>query len=1060
MSERRRERKVVTVLFADLVGFTSRAETLDPEDVEAILGPYHERLRAELERHGGTVEKFIGDAVMAVFGAPVVHEDDAERAVRAALAIRDAIVDDGALEVRIGVNTGETLVNVDARPEAGQGMVSGDVVNTGARLQSAAPQNGVLVGESTFRATRQAIDYREHDPIDAKGKAEPVPVWEAVQARSRVDVEVQQPRAPLVGRDRELDALVAALERMRSETTTQLVTLVGAPGIGKSRLVYELYRVVESDPELVWWRHGRSLPYGEGISFWALGQIVKTHAGILETDPPDVAAAKLEAALVPMDDADRLRAHLRPLVGLGGDAPSSADARGEAFAAWRHFFENLAEQHPLVLVFEDLHWADDGLLDFVDHLVDWATGVPILVVASTRPELLERRPNWGGGKRNTATISLSPLAEEDTARLLSALVDRSVLPVEQQRALLQRAGGNPLYAEEFVRMLAERGDHEQLPETLQGVIDARLDILPREEKSLLHNAAVLGKVFWLGALESMNGATRRELEERLHMLARKEFVRRERRSSVEGDEEYTFMHVLVRDAAYSQIARADRAEKHARAAQWIEALGRTEDIAEMLAYHYLQALENARASRRDTAPLERPASRALTEAGDRAIALSAHTTARAYYEQALELCGRDNPERNRLTSQHAIATFWIRGAEAAATLERAHEELSGRGDATAAAEIAGLLAWSLWQRGEPARAVEILRAAVAALEDAPPSRAKAAVMFELARIRSTAAERDAVSLARAAVEAARAAGARDLEARALNTLGVARFYLGERDGAHDIERSLALAEEIGSIVDVTRGYLNLASVTSFLGDLRQAEQQARAGAEVAARWGQQGPARWFRGERTEWEITGGRWDDAVRSADAFIGEVEAGSPHYLESPVRGRRALIRIARGDDEGALIDDTRQLELAHELADPQVLMPALAWSAFVQVETGNTVTADERVTELLSLLREQTHQWNSTEPEAAFAAVALARGDDFLAVTADMQATRWTEANRAFARGEYVRAADMFAGIGTRPAEAYARLASGDEAEVRRALGFYRSVGAVRFVQRGEALLPASA
>ena len=602
MSERRRERKVVTVLFADLVGFTSRAETLDPEDVEAILGPYHERLRAELERHGGTVEKFIGDAVMAVFGAPVVHEDDAERAVRAALAIRDAIVDDGALEVRIGVNTGEALVNVDARPEAGQGMVSGDVVNTGARLQSAAPQNGVLVGESTFRATRHAIDYREHDPIDAKGKAEPVPVWEAVQARSRVDVEVQRPRAPLVGRDRELDALVAALERMRSETTTQLVTLVGAPGIGKSRLVYELYRVVESDPELVWWRHGRSLPYGEGISFWALGQIVKTHAGILETDPPDVAAAKLEAALVPMDDADRLRAHLRPLVGLGGDAPSSADARGEAFAAWRHFFENLAEQHPLVLVFEDLHWADDGLLDFVDHLVDWATGVPILVVASTRPELLERRPNWGGGKRNTATISLSPLAEEDTARLLSALVDRSVLPVEQQRALLQRAGGNPLYAEEFARMLAEHGDHEQLPETLQGVIDARLDILPREEKSLLHNAAVLGKVFWLGALESMNGATRRELEERLHMLARKEFVRRERRSSVEGDEEYTFMHVLVRDAAYSQIARADRAEKHARAAQWIEALGRTEDIAEMLAYHYLQALENARASRRDTAP--------------------------------------------------------------------------------------------------------------------------------------------------------------------------------------------------------------------------------------------------------------------------------------------------------------------------------------------------------------------------------------------------------------------------------------------------------------------------
>ncbi|MFL5967927.1 MAG: adenylate/guanylate cyclase domain-containing protein, partial [Gaiellaceae bacterium] len=279
MAERRRERKVVTVLFADLVGFTSRAESLDPEDVEAILSPYHERLRAELERHGGTVEKFIGDAVMAVFGAPVVHEDDAERAVRAALAIRDAIVEDGTLSVRIGVNTGEALVNIDARPESGQGMVAGDVVNTGARLQSAAPENGVLVGESTYRSTHQAIDYREQAPVDAKGKAEPVAVWEAVQARSRVEVEVQRPSAPLIGRDRELDTLVDALARARDEHSTQLVTLVGEPGIGKSRLVYELFRTVEDDPELIWWRHGRSLPYGEGITFWALGQMVKAQAG-------------------------------------------------------------------------------------------------------------------------------------------------------------------------------------------------------------------------------------------------------------------------------------------------------------------------------------------------------------------------------------------------------------------------------------------------------------------------------------------------------------------------------------------------------------------------------------------------------------------------------------------------------------------------------------------------------------------------------------------------------------------------------------------------------------
>jgi class 3 adenylate cyclase len=561
MAERRRERKVVTVLFADLVGFTSRAETLDPEDVEAILRPFHEQLRAELERHGGTVEKFIGDAVMAVFGAPVVHEDDPERAVRAALAIRDAIVDDGTLEVRIGVNTGEALVNVDARPEAGEGMVAGDVVNTGARLQRAAPTNGILAGETTFRATERSIEYRKHDPVDAKGKADPVPVWEAVQARSRLEVDVQRPRAPLVGRDRELDVLVDALARVRSERATQLVTLVGEPGIGKSRLVYELFQAVESAPELIWWRHGRSLPYGEGVSFWALGQMVKTQAGVLETDTAEAAEEKLRAAVREMDEADWLFSHLRPLVGLG--TADREDQRSEAFSAWRKFLEELADERPLVLAFEDLHWADDGLLDFVDYLVDWASDVPILAVASARPELLERRPGWGGGKRNATTISLAPLAADDTARLIAALLEKSVLPAETQASLLRRAGGNPLYAEEFARMLAERGPTEALPETLQGIISARLDMLAPDEKTLLQRAAVVGKTFWLGPL---NGTSHTALEDQLHALQRKDFVRRERRSSVERDTEYSFLHVLIRDVAYAQIPRRTRA--HNATSKW------------------------------------------------------------------------------------------------------------------------------------------------------------------------------------------------------------------------------------------------------------------------------------------------------------------------------------------------------------------------------------------------------------------------------------------------------------------------------------------------------------
>ena len=310
----RQERKVVTCLFCDLVGFTAQAESMDPEDVDALLSEYHEQVRYELERHGGTVEKFVGDAVMALFGAPTAHEDDPERAVRAALAIRDGI----ELTVRVGITTCEVLVRLASEP--GEAMARGDVVNTASRLQSAAPENGILVDETTYRATARAIEYRAAHPVEAKGKTEPVLVWEAVQARSRPEVDVRRPRAPLVGRTRELDVLVDALARVREERSPQLVTLVGEPGIGKSRLVYELFQRVEAEPELITWRQGRSLPYGEGVSFWALGEMVKAQAGILETEAEDEAARKLAAAvdrLLPEASESRwVEAHLRPLAGL------------------------------------------------------------------------------------------------------------------------------------------------------------------------------------------------------------------------------------------------------------------------------------------------------------------------------------------------------------------------------------------------------------------------------------------------------------------------------------------------------------------------------------------------------------------------------------------------------------------------------------------------------------------------------------------------------------------------------------------------------------------------
>src|SRR4051794_18496543 len=631
------ERKRVSVVFADLVGFTARAERLDPEDVQGLLMPFHARLRAELERHGGTVEKFIGDAVMAVFGAPAVHEDDPVRAVRAALAIRDWSADQPDLELRLAVNTGEALVNLAADSAVGESMVAGDVVNTAARLQTAAPVGGVLVGDATYRATRDAIAYREAEPVAAKGKAAPVRAWEAIEPLARLGVDRSAPsHTPLVGREHELGMLASQLARTRAERASELVTLVGVPGIGKSRLVPGLFDLVEREPALITWRQGRCLPYGEGVTFWALGEIVKAEAGILETDPPEEAGHKLrraaEALVSDVDEARWIEAELRALVGLGGQS-HSPDAE-TAGAAWRRFFEAIGARGPGVVVFEDLHWADDGLLDFVDELVDWLLDVPLLVVATARPELLERRPAWGGGKANATTISLQPLRHADSARLIAALHERPLQDAEDQQAVLEQVGGNPLFAEQYVRMLSERGTAGVLPDSVQGVIAARLDALPRTEKELLQVAAVHGKVFWLGGIAAALGHDREQANELLRRSERKQFVRRERQSTVAGDVQYAFAHVLLRDVAYTQIPRRARADMHRQAGEWIEALGRPGDHAELLAHHYEQALELDRATGIAADPeLVRRLRGSLRAAGERALSLSA-------FASALDLLGR------------------------------------------------------------------------------------------------------------------------------------------------------------------------------------------------------------------------------------------------------------------------------------------------------------------------------------------------------------------------------------------------------------------------------------
>ena len=1058
------ERKVVTCLFCDLVGFTARAERLDPEDVRALLSPYHARLRSELERFGGTVEKFIGDAVMAIFGAPAAHEDDPERAVRSALAIREWAEEEG-IELRIGINTGEALVTVGAEP-----LAVGDVVNTAARLQAAAPTGGILVGEITYRATRDAIEYRDHRPVEAKGKAEPVAVWEAAQAKARVKVE-REARAPLVGRRRELSLLRETLDRAHSEREPQLVTLVGVPGIGKSRLFYELFRTIEQEPELVYWRQGHSLPYGDGVTFWALAEIVKAQAGILETDGSKQAEAKLHAAVAAVageEDTRWLERHLRPLVGLEADA-TLGDHRTEAFTAWRRFFESLAEQHPLVLVFEDLHWADDALLDFVDHLVDWASGVPLLVLATARPELLERRPGWGGGKPNATTLSLSPLSDDETAELLHALLESPVLLAETQADLLARAGGNPLYAEEFARLVAEGRPPDDLPEGIQGVIAARLDTLPDGEKALLQGAAVVGKVFWLGSVSDIAGTTRWTAEERLHALERKEFVRRERRSSVAGEEEYSFRHLLMRDVAYRQIPRAERAQKHRLAAEWIESLGRAEDHAEMLAHHYLSALELARAAGREDDALVERARVVAREAGDRALGLNVFPSAARFYSHALSLSQPDDPERPELRFRLGSALRFAADERAEQVLEDASRELVAAGRPERAAEAHALLFQLWWDRGKRDRSFEELDRARELL-GAEESEAKARVLARLARSQMIEDEHEeAIRSGGEALAIAERFGLDDVRADVLNSIGSARFKLGDRGGITDIERSIEIALAAGSHL-ASISYNNLGYMHRLAGDLRRDRELREEARRVAARFGDKRMLRFLRGVAPEFEFYSGSWDEALRQADAFIAECEAGAPHYLEPTVRWDRALMRLARADGEGAAADALRAEELAREAKDPQQLLPALATRLRVEFELDRLDHAAALAAELLG----NPSAVASCPPavELAWTAERLETANSVRPwIRAIVIQSAWNDAALAILDGKLERAAELFVQIGSLPDEARARMRAAErlvadarrgEADVQlhKAFAFYRSVGATRYIREGEALLAASA
>jgi class 3 adenylate cyclase/tetratricopeptide (TPR) repeat protein len=1053
----REERKVVTILFTDLVGSTARAEGLDPEDVRATLSAYYAQLRAELERHGGTVEKFIGDAVMAIFGAPVAHEDDPERAVRAALAIRDSVGEE--LEIRTAVHTGVALVALGARAVEGEGMVSGDVVNTAARLQSAAPVNGILVGEATYRATRHAIDYRDAPPVEAKGKSEPVKVWEAVSARSRFGSDVEQKlRTPLVGRERERSLLADALARVRTEQSVQLVTLVGVPGIGKSRLIAELFQITEADPDLINWRQGRALPYGERVSFWALGEIVKAHAGILESDDSATAEEKLAAMIADLAEDEKEREWLtrltRPLVGLEG---AERTEREEAFAAWRRLLEAAAEQRPLILVFEDLHWADDGLLDFVDHLADWATTVPLLIVATARPELLDRRAGWGGGKRNALTLSIGALSNEETAVLLQRLLDRPVLDADAQQAVLQRAEGNPLYAEEYARMLTEHeGGDLPLPETVQGLIAARIDALAPEEKALLQDASVIGKVFWPSALPGADDHT-------LHALERKEFTRRDRRSSIAGETQYAFLHALVRDVAYGQIPRAERAEKHRRAAEWLASLAgdRAEDHAEMLAHHYREALSLAEAAGLDTASLREPARSAFTQAAERAYGLNAYLAAIQLGNEALALTPEDAPERAPLQLLVAYAT-WPIGRDDPRLLESARDGFLAQGDEGHAAEAAALLSRILFTRGDTEGSRRAGSQAVELARRAPPSPATGRALAQEARRLeiSDRAYEAALPLAREALAIAEELDDVALASHALNTIGLARIDLGDAGGIAEIEHAVTIAEEGGHPSAAGPALNNLASSLAIVGRLADADATLARTRAFVERHGHTAGLVWNDGEQAELAALIGDLDRIFEWAERYFSHPEA-EELYQARGIWAARARAFLARGQVEQAVADAERALARLRETGhDAQVAGQVLAAAS-------RCLRVDMRVEEAEALLGETLLLLGKIAEHGTWDLplhmVELDRADEYLRRTENLTDNLWLAAGRASASGDLVNGSEIYGRIGARFAEAWARLLAaerGDTSRLDAALAYFEEQQATPYVQRCRALMQASA
>ncbi|MGA7989201.1 MAG: adenylate/guanylate cyclase domain-containing protein [Candidatus Dormiibacterota bacterium] len=918
----------MTVLFADLVGFTPLSQQRDAEDVRDLLSRYFDTARTIIARYGGTVEKFIGDAVMAVWGVPAVLENDAERAVRAALELVDAVAAFGeevgapGLRARAGLLTGEVAVNLGI---TGEGMVAGDLVNTASRVQSVAEPGTVYVGDATRVATEAAIIYDDAGVHDLKGKPNPERLWRArhVVAAAGGALRPTGLEPPFVGRDRELRLLKESLHATGDEHTARLLSIVGLAGIGKSRLAWEFFKYVDGVTETIWWHRGRCLAYGEGVAYWALNEMVRMRCGIVENESPETAREKLRRTVEEFVESGEERRWVEPrlahLVGL--EERAAADPR-DLYAAWRFFFERLAAQQLTVLVFEDLQWADTGLLDFIEYLLEWSRNSPILVVTLARPELSERRPGWGTGKRGLTALYLDPLSPDAMSQLLAGMVPG--LPDELSARILDRAAGVPLYAVETVRMLLDRGllvekdgayhvegslAALEVPETLHALIAARLDSIGGSERQLLQDAAVLGKSFTAGGLRAITTLPGDAVEPCLASLVNKDLlsIQSDPRSPERG--QYVFVQDLVRSVAYGTLARRDRKARHLAAAAYLESSwSDEEEVAEVVASHLVEAYE-ADVDAGDAPELRDRARDALVRAGDHAASLGAAESAQRYFESALKLAG---PAERAALLVRAGEMAWLQVHVDAARqhLEEAVALHTAAGRAGAAARVAVTLAAIDAHEFKLTQAADRMERAFVTLKDAnikgPEHDADLAVVAAEAGRRLYLDNRDqnvAMERLELALEIAERDGNSQVFCEAINTKGLMLGGRGRREEGRALLTAAldhALAADLHEAT--LRAYNNLAADTQGSDPVR-ASAYVDAGTALARLMGRRRMEIMFVAGEMPVLIDLGRWDAAIDivsnllgSDEPWIAESDLGSELILGGWVHLWRGQVNEAR--------------------------------------------------------------------------------------------------------------------------------------------------------------------